>query len=133
MLRTAGGGALGLAVVGSGTLGWRAYDNGVFDPDGGTAFDAWRRWRDDDGPRGTIAAAVLAASPHNTQPWLFRASASRIELWADPERVMRSVDPYRREQRTSLGSSGSLPSPANSPPPRWCGSPTPASARSSVI
>jgi len=103
VLRAAGGGMLGLAVAGSGAAGYRAYDNGVFDADGGTAFDAWRHWRDDAGPLGMIAAAVLAASPHNTQPWVFRATGTRIGLWADPERVLPSVDPYLREQHTGLG------------------------------
>jgi len=43
------------------------------------------------------------ASPHNTQPWLFRVSNSNIELYADTTRNTGALDPYRREQHIALG------------------------------
>jgi len=66
VLRGAGAGALTVAVLGTGALSYRAYDNRVLGADGGAAFDAWRHWNDEAGPLGVIAAAVLAAGPHNT-------------------------------------------------------------------
>jgi len=50
-----------------------------------------------------VRAGILAASPHNTQPWLFRVSNSSIELYADTKRNTGALDPYLREQHISLG------------------------------
>jgi hypothetical protein len=33
-------------------------------------------------PLALVSAAILAANPHNTQPWLFQVSDSRIDLIA---------------------------------------------------
>jgi len=46
---------------------------------------------------------VLAASPHNTQPWIFHIDRSRIDLIADQSRRMGTADPYGRELRVGLG------------------------------
>lgn len=102
-LRVAGLSALSVAVAGTAALSYRANQMRVLGPDTGQAFDAWRTWRDDPGPRGAIAAAVLAPSPHNTQPWTFRLDGTRIALRSDPARWMRNVDPYRREAHAALG------------------------------
>jgi hypothetical protein len=103
VLRGAGMGALTIAVAGAGAISYRAYDNRLLGPAEGAAFDAWRHWRDEPGPRGMVAAAVLAASPHNTQPWIFRVGDTRIDLLADPTRRMDAPDPYGREMRVGLG------------------------------
>ncbi|MET3808622.1 hypothetical protein ABIB25_005652 [Nakamurella sp. UYEF19] len=50
-----------------------------------------------------MAAAILAANPHNTQPWLFHVAADRIEVFADSTRVMPAVDPFDREHHVGLG------------------------------
>ena len=34
-----------------------------------------------------VRAATLAASPHNTEPWLFRVADSKIDLHLDPKSV----------------------------------------------
>lgn len=103
VLRGVGAGVATVAVAGSGVLSFRAYDQHVMDPAGGTAFEAWRAWRHRPGPLGVVAAAVLAANPHNTQPWLFRLAGSRIDLHVDAARNTGTVDPLRREMFVGLG------------------------------
>jgi hypothetical protein len=103
VLRGAGIGAATIVVAGTGAVSYRAYDNGVFGETDDHAFDAWRSWRDDPGSAGMVAAAVLAASPHNTQPWWFRIGGSRIELFADQSRGLGTPDPDGRELRVGLG------------------------------
>ncbi|TMR89278.1 Acg family FMN-binding oxidoreductase [Nonomuraea basaltis] len=103
-LRMAGLGAGTVALAGAGSLTWRAVQEGVFATGIGPAYAAWDQWH----PPGhdvlnLVRAAVLAASAHNTQPWLFRAGRDRIDLYADFERGMGSMDPLRREMYLSLG------------------------------
>lgn len=50
-----------------------------------------------------VGAAILAANPHNTQPWWFRASASTLELHRDPERTLGAMDSLEREAFIGLG------------------------------
>jgi hypothetical protein len=95
--------ALAVTAAGAGALAHRARVRGLQAPDHGPAFDAWRTWRDEDGPLGILAAGVLAPSPHNTQPWCFALRNGTIEVSADPGRRLYSVDPYQRELRTALG------------------------------
>ncbi|MHB9863625.1 Acg family FMN-binding oxidoreductase [Streptomyces sp. YIM S03343] len=92
------------AVAGAGGLTWRAVEEGVFATGTGPAYAAWDRWN----PPGRevlnlVRAGVLAASAHNTQPWLFRVGRDQIDLYADLERGMGSMDPLRREMHLSLG------------------------------
>lgn len=47
--------------------------------------------------------AILAPSPHNSQPWLFRINASDLELYADRRRALPVVDPYDRELALACG------------------------------
>jgi len=103
LLRGVGLAGATLIVAGTGALSYRVYDQAILDPDGGPAFDPWRTWRDDPGPLGAVAAAILAANPHNSQPWAFAVSAQGIDVFADPDRGTGTIDPFRREQHIGLG------------------------------
>jgi hypothetical protein len=50
-----------------------------------------------------VRAAILAASPHNTQPWLFKVAGSIIELYIDTGRNVGPLDPYLREEHIGMG------------------------------
>jgi hypothetical protein len=98
----AGAGAL---IVGTGAGVWRAWDQGVFRSGEGPAFEAWNTWDDaaPGSPLRLVHAAILAASPHNTQPWRFRIGTAGIDLFADPARNIGGIDPFRREMQMGLG------------------------------
>ncbi|MBK7642852.1 MAG: nitroreductase family protein [Planctomycetes bacterium] len=50
-----------------------------------------------------LRCAALAPSSHNSQPWLFQLSESRIDLFADRSRALPVVDPFDRELVISCG------------------------------
>ncbi|GLQ50572.1 Acg family FMN-binding oxidoreductase [Dyella flava] len=97
-----GVGAVTVLVIGGGV--WRAYDRGVFSAGQGPAFEPWKDWlQTEDSPLALVRAAILAASPHNTQPWLFKVTDSAIDLYLDPKRYPGALDPYLREEHIGMG------------------------------
>ena len=98
-----GAGAVTVVVVGSGV--WRAYDQGVFSVGEGPAYEPWKDWRKNSnaGTLALVRAAILAASPHNAQPWLFKVMNSSIELYIDTKRNVGALDPYLREEHIGMG------------------------------
>jgi hypothetical protein len=98
-----GVGVVTVVVVGGGV--WRAYDQGVFSVGQGPAYEPWKDWRNnsDEGALPLVRAAILAASPHNTQPWLFKVTNSSIELYIDTKRNVGALDPFLREEHIGMG------------------------------
>lgn len=100
----AGAGTGVVAVFGG--LAWRASDQGLFtSAEARPGFQPWREVAQGrhHGPMALAAAGVLAASPHNTQPWLFRVGRDAIDVHAVPSRHLGAFDPYRREMAIALG------------------------------
>ncbi len=70
------------------------------------AWSLWRSWNDRrlaQTPLALVAAAALAASPHNTQPWLFHVAPDRIEVFADLARNLGAMDYFLREMHLGIG------------------------------
>lgn len=98
MLALGGG---GLAAAGL----WRAADQGLIlagDRPGLAAWDDWasRRYA---AQLSLVSAGVLAASPHNTQPWQFAVGRLGVDIFEVPERALGPMDPFGRERLAGLG------------------------------
>jgi hypothetical protein len=53
--------------------------------------------------RRAAIQATLAPSVHNTQPWSFVLTESALDLYADPARQLRVLDPTGRQMLVSCG------------------------------
>jgi len=98
------------AAVGAGALlaagvAWRAWDQGVFSTGEGPAYEPWRTWNAGEGgsTEHLVRAAILAANPHNSQPWRFQVRPASIDLFADRTRNIGRIDPLLREMHIGLG------------------------------
>src|SRR5262245_1882334 len=93
---------VGLAAAG---LVYRAWDRGVLTGATGRPYAPWDEWRgsESDVNRRPLRAAILAASPHDTQPWLFAVSDREVEVSADRARHLGTFDPFRREMHLGVG------------------------------
>ncbi|MBV8977787.1 MAG: hypothetical protein JO261_10840 [Alphaproteobacteria bacterium] len=96
-------GGAGAALLGG--LGYRAWDRGVFQTAQGPAFEPWQDWKGNagEGAGRSLHAAILAANPHDTQPWLFEAHGASIAVMADRGRNLGAFDPFRREMHLGVG------------------------------
>jgi hypothetical protein len=97
-------GVTGVAATGAGLS--RSASQHVFAPASGPAFEPWRSWRaklDGTRPGGLLPAAILASSPHNTQPWRFESRPDALDVLADPDRALGPFDPFQRELHIGLG------------------------------
>jgi nitroreductase len=102
-LKAAGIGGAVVGVGGLGVVSWRASDQGVFAAGTGEAYAAWGEWDQGSGPTTLVRAAILAANPHNTQPWRFAIASSAVDIYVDLARNTGAMDPFRREQHIGLG------------------------------
>ncbi|HTQ15172.1 MAG TPA: hypothetical protein VMH86_14965 [Rhizomicrobium sp.] len=99
----AGAGVIGAAALGG--LAYRAWDRGVIPFGDNPAYWPWRDWQGypGDGNARALRAAILAANPHDTQPWQFQAWDDGIVFIANRRRNLGSFDPFRREMHLALG------------------------------
>lgn len=96
-----GGGAV--VVAGAAGIGVRGETNGVWNPGQGAPYEMWQDWSTVPGLGSVVAAGVLAANPHNIQPWTFVVSDSHIEIHDDPTRKMPITDSDSRERIAGYG------------------------------
>jgi len=100
----------GLLVAGAATaaaagLGYRAWDRGAWPGSQDSADEPWRSWTGTaaEGLLRLVRAAILAANPHDTQPWIFEVQPGAIAVSADRTRNLGSFDPFRREMHLGIG------------------------------
>src|SRR5258708_16198 len=101
--RTVIAGSAGALVLAA--IGYRACDRGVLMTGKGPAYAPWGEWGGGagEGMMRPLHSAILAANPHDTQPWQFALSQSGLTVIADRARNLGSFDPFRREMHLGLG------------------------------
>ncbi|MBU6166817.1 MAG: hypothetical protein KGQ52_11930 [Alphaproteobacteria bacterium] len=94
-------GAGGLALAG---VAGRAWQQGLLGG-GNPALAAWDDWSSGRlvGPLKLVGAGVLAASPHNSQPWSFAVGRLGVDIFEVPGRNLGAMDPFGRERLAGLG------------------------------
>lgn len=98
-------GGAGAAVLGTRAVWAASADTELHVPNLRAAYEPWRSWlaAGIQSPLTIVHAAVLAANAHDTQPWLFQIGSDRIDVYADMDRHLGAMDPFRREMHLSLG------------------------------
>ena len=96
LLKLALAGSVGVSLIGAA----RAARVGLFDrrPD-----EAWTDLAREHGVRALAAAGILAANPHNSQPWSFGIGDQRLDVHVDPRRALGPVDPFLRQMLLGIG------------------------------
>lgn len=77
--------------------------NDTGERDCGAAYEPWRRWEEGSGILRAARSAILAANPHNTQPWRFKVGEDQLDLYGDLKRRIGAIDPILREQHIGAG------------------------------
>jgi len=100
-LRSAG--ATGLLLGAAGV--WRLEDNHVLSPSSGPAYEPWADWQSSarNPIEQMVRSAILAANPHNSQPWMFRVGDASVDVYADTARRIGVIDPLLREMHIGIG------------------------------
>lgn len=98
-------GGAGAAVFGAQAVRAVDEDPELHAPSQHAAYEPWRSWRATrvPSPVMVVHAAILAANAHDTQPWRFQIASDRIDVYADEDRNLGAMDPFRREMHLSLG------------------------------
>lgn len=91
-----------LGVAGSGLVALPGC--GVYRAETGDAFEPWSFPGGETVPERVAArAGILAASPHNTQPWGIAIAPDAVEIRARLDRHLGAMDSLRRELHVGLG------------------------------
>ena len=98
LIQLASGSCGAVALVGLG----RAVQVGLF-PRSSEPYEAWSDLRQRPGLRAIVAAGVLAANPHDSQPWKFRVGNNVIDVHLDLGRALGPVDPFLRQMQIGIG------------------------------
>jgi hypothetical protein len=68
------------------------------------AYEPWLFPKEGEGPElSLVHAALLAANPHDTQPWRFRVESGAVRVYVDDARSLGAMDPIARERHVGLG------------------------------
>lgn len=103
LLQWVGLGVGGVVVAGGAGAAIRGAVNGVWSSGQGAPYELWRDWASMTGIDQIVAAGVLAANPHNTQPWRLIVDGDTIGIRSDEARRMPFTDAIDREHIAGLG------------------------------